>query len=44
VISFTTGAEDQKFANLRGNPRVVLTTGCNSWDRGVDVMVEGEAV
>jgi len=23
---------------------VVLTTGCNWWDRGLDIVVEGEAV
>jgi hypothetical protein len=44
VICFTTGAGEQKFANLRGNPHVVMTTGCNSWDHGVDVIVEGQAV
>jgi Pyridoxamine 5'-phosphate oxidase len=44
AIWFCTGAEEQKFANLRANPRVVLTTGCNRWDGGLDVVVEGEAV
>jgi pyridoxamine 5'-phosphate oxidase-like protein len=44
VVCFTTGAEEQKFANLCANPHVVLTTGCNTWDRGIDVMVEGDAV
>jgi PPOX class probable F420-dependent enzyme len=44
AVWFTTGAGEQKFANLRANPHVVLTTGCNSWDRGLDVVVEGEAV
>jgi general stress protein 26 len=43
AIHFHTGAEEQKFANLRANPHVVLTTGCNQWDRGVDVVVEGDA-
>jgi nitroimidazol reductase NimA-like FMN-containing flavoprotein (pyridoxamine 5'-phosphate oxidase superfamily) len=43
AIHFHTGAEEQKFANLRANPHVVLTTGCNRWDAGVDVMVEGTA-
>lgn len=38
------GEGEQKFANLRANPRVVLTTGCNRWDQGLDVVVEGEAV
>jgi general stress protein 26 len=40
---FTTGTEEQKFRNLSVNPQVVLTTGCNSWEHGLDVMVEGEA-
>jgi nitroimidazol reductase NimA-like FMN-containing flavoprotein (pyridoxamine 5'-phosphate oxidase superfamily) len=44
AIHFHTGAGEQKFANLRSNPHVVLLTGCNQWDRGVDVVVEGDAV
>jgi hypothetical protein len=44
ALYFHTGAEEQKFANLRANPSVVLTTGCNRWDEGVDVVVEGTAV
>ena len=44
AIWFSTGAGEQKFANLRANPHVVLTTGCNRWDGGLDVVVEGEAV
>lgn len=40
---FTTGTEEQKYVNLRGNPQVVLTTGCNGWEGGLDVVVEGEA-
>ncbi|MEO3827861.1 pyridoxamine 5'-phosphate oxidase family protein [Actinomadura sp. B10D3] len=43
ALYFTTGPEEQKALNLRGNPHVVLTTGRNDWDRGLDVMVEGEA-
>jgi general stress protein 26 len=43
AIWFSTGADEQKFANLRANPHVVLTTGCNGWDRGLDVVVEGDA-
>jgi general stress protein 26 len=41
---FCTGASEQKAVNLRGNPHVILTTGCNHWDGGVDVVVEGDAV
>jgi general stress protein 26 len=44
AIWFATGAGEQKFVNLRANPHVVLTTGCNRWDRGLDVVVEGDAV
>ncbi len=44
ALCFCTGAEEQKAVNLRSNPQVVLTTGCNTHDRGLDVMVEGEAV
>src|SRR5580658_7276610 len=44
AVCFSTGDGEQKFANLRGNPHVVLTTGCSTWDRGVDVIVEGDAV
>ncbi len=44
AIWFSTGEGEQKFANLGENPHVVLTTGCNQWDRGLDVVVEGEAV
>ena len=30
--------------NLRSNPHVILTTGCNQWTEGLDVVVEGDAV
>ncbi len=43
AIYFGTGTGEQKAQNLRGNPHVVLTTGCNQWDRGLDVVVEGDA-
>ncbi|GLV54611.1 hypothetical protein KDH_14580 [Dictyobacter sp. S3.2.2.5] len=44
VLHFSTGPEEQKAINLRQNPHVVLTTGCNDWKEGLDVMVEGDAV
>jgi uncharacterized pyridoxamine 5'-phosphate oxidase family protein len=44
AVWFATGANEQKFANLRTNPHVVMTTGCNRWDGGLDVVVEGDAV
>jgi PPOX class probable F420-dependent enzyme len=43
ALHFCTGPGEQKARNLRANPHVVLTTGDNRWDAGVDVMVEGEA-
>ena len=44
AIHFATGPEEQKAVNLRTNQRVILTTGCNEWERGLDLVVEGEAV
>ncbi|MDQ6686088.1 MAG: pyridoxamine 5'-phosphate oxidase family protein [Actinomycetota bacterium] len=41
---FTTGLEEQKSRNLAYSPQVALTTGVNTWARGVDVVVEGTAV
>jgi general stress protein 26 len=43
ALLFSTGAAEQKAVNLTTNPHVVLTTGCNTWDHGLDVMVEGRA-
>ena len=43
ALYFHTGAHEQKYVNLGTNQHVVLTTGCNRWDRGFDVVVEGEA-
>ena len=44
AIYFATGIGEQKAVNLRTNKNVILTTGCNEWERGLDVVVEGEAV
>jgi general stress protein 26 len=44
ALHFHTGPEEQKALNLRANPHVLLITGCNQWDGGLDVIVEGEAV
>ncbi|HEX4060527.1 MAG TPA: pyridoxamine 5'-phosphate oxidase family protein [Streptosporangiaceae bacterium] len=43
ALHFCTGAGEQKFLNLTANPHVALTTGCNRWDGGLDVVVEGQA-
>jgi len=44
AIHFATGPEEQKAVNLRTNQQVILTTGCNQWERGLDIVVEGVAV
>jgi nitroimidazol reductase NimA-like FMN-containing flavoprotein (pyridoxamine 5'-phosphate oxidase superfamily) len=43
ALHFSTGPEEQKALNLTGNPQVALTTGCNRWNDGLDVIVEGVA-
>lgn len=43
AMHFCTGADEQKHRNLETNAHVVLTTGCNQWDHGLDLVVEGEA-
>ncbi len=44
AIYFSTGPTEQKAMNLRGNSHVILTTGCNHWNEGLDVVVEGDAI
>jgi general stress protein 26 len=44
ALYFCTGDTEQKAVNLRANTHVTLTTGCNNWDSGLDVVVEGDAV
>jgi nitroimidazol reductase NimA-like FMN-containing flavoprotein (pyridoxamine 5'-phosphate oxidase superfamily) len=44
ALHFSTADTEQKAVNLDGNPHVILTTGCNHWDEGLDVVVEGDAV
>jgi len=43
ALHFCTGPEEQKGRNLSNNEHVVVTTGCNRWDEGIDVVVEGPA-
>jgi general stress protein 26 len=44
AMHFCTGPGEQKYRNLEHSPRVALTTGTNTWDKGLDVVVEGTAV
>ena len=43
ALYFCTGPAEQKAVNLRDNQHVVLSTGCNGWEAGLDVIVEGTA-
>jgi nitroimidazol reductase NimA-like FMN-containing flavoprotein (pyridoxamine 5'-phosphate oxidase superfamily) len=43
TLYFCTGQYEQKAVNLGANAHVVLVTGCNQWDSGKDVVVEGRA-
>lgn len=42
ALYFSTGPDERKAKNLAGNPRCILTTGCNKLD-GLDLVVEGQA-
>jgi nitroimidazol reductase NimA-like FMN-containing flavoprotein (pyridoxamine 5'-phosphate oxidase superfamily) len=44
VVHFCTGLDEQKGRNLEHNASVAITTGTNTWARGLDVVVEGTAV
>ena len=43
ALHFCTGPAEQKAVNLEANSQVILTTGSNTWDEGLDVVVEGQA-
>jgi general stress protein 26 len=43
ALFFCTGPNEQKAVNLRHNQHVILSTGCNQWNAGLDVVVEGTA-
>ena len=44
ALYFCTGPTERKARNLEHNTHVVLTTGCNDIDEGLDVVVEGDAI
>jgi general stress protein 26 len=44
AVHFCTGGREQKARNLEHSAQVALTTGNNSWAKGLDVVVEGTAV
>ncbi|MGP3999661.1 pyridoxamine 5'-phosphate oxidase family protein [Streptomyces sp. 8N706] len=43
ALYFCTGPAERKAENIARNPHCTLTTGCNSLDEGLDVVVEGDA-
>jgi pyridoxamine 5'-phosphate oxidase-like protein len=44
ALHIATGDQEQKAVNLAREPRCVLTTGTNTMNAGLDVVVEGTAV
>jgi general stress protein 26 len=44
ALYFCTGPSERKAQNLAQNPQCILTTGCNSLNGGLDLVVEGDAV
>jgi hypothetical protein len=44
AMHFCTGLREQKARNLEHSPKVALTTGNNTWNQGLDVVVEGNAM
>jgi nitroimidazol reductase NimA-like FMN-containing flavoprotein (pyridoxamine 5'-phosphate oxidase superfamily) len=44
AVYFCCGVDEQKAVNLRHSSHVVLTTGHNDYQQGLDVVIEGEAV
>ena len=44
ALYFSSGPDEQKSKNLASNRHCAVTTGCNSWDDGFDIVLHGEAV
>jgi len=44
ALYFSTGPAEQKYVNMLANQNVLLVTGRNDWDHGLDVSVEGKVV
>ena len=44
AVHFCTGPHEQKYRNLEHSAQVALTTGTNTWAKGLDVVVEGTAI
>ena len=44
ALHFCTGPSERKAKNIAQNAHCAITTGCNTFDVGLDLVVEGEAV
>ena len=44
ALYFSSGPGEQKSKNLAACRHCAVTTGCNTWDQGFDIMLHGEAV
>jgi uncharacterized pyridoxamine 5'-phosphate oxidase family protein len=44
ALYFCTGETERKAKNLAHNASCILTTGCNTFSDGLDIVVEGDAV
>jgi hypothetical protein len=44
ALYFTSGAREQKSRNLAANRHCAVTSGCNTWDEGLDLVLHGDAV
>jgi len=44
ALYFSSGPGEQKSRNLAANRQCAVTTGCNTWDEGFDIVLHGEAV
>jgi general stress protein 26 len=41
-LCFSSGPDEQKSRNLATNPHCAVTTGCNVWNEGVDIVLHGD--
>jgi hypothetical protein len=44
MMHFCTGVTEQKAKNLEHDRRCTMTTGTNTWARGLDIVLDGEVV
>jgi Pyridoxamine 5'-phosphate oxidase len=42
ALYFATGADEQKAKNIAHNAHCAVTTGCNTIDKGLDIVLEGD--